>query len=776
MAAELGDYITLNGTTLLVRGIQAGKPVSEFTSGLRIGRANYDDRQNAFFTVLDDFSGGFGHRILDIRESLGTHWDNEGVDLRHSRQMMLPPYKFLLNTDGNDPTSMILSTEILDGAAIGVASNDLAVGPNYFYYGAGDSLYRVGNKRDTLERVKDLSGESPAPEKITRAFVFRGKVSNTQRLYFVTTNSTVNSLFYYSSDPVATSPTFTAGDRNLWDALPFQDRVIGQDTVFQIIYNVEPTNALDWNIDDANDGEALWHAQSVVRFLGTALHSTVNYAAMYFIDYGDGRLYALAPDIRICTPVGIGDFHYLVNGVVWQGQVVVTNGWNIWLYSPGGGGGSETVRDISLFGRQGVPDAVRDGNYRITGLVDGGRELFAIAERSAIGTQVGKDTTIGFVIFVYNGAGWSTFVPKAEQAIATSNHGANPIAAVIDRYPISVVSAQQQSTEISRALNILCQSHTDTANFVELHSHLLPRIGDVPEPEFDLFMSAAPDGDYIEFETGWFDGGFADIKGALFYAKLDMAKGDATLPVRIRYRLDDDETGAYTTLGTAIAAGTTTMQFDASNKAGVQFRTAQFRVGLKRTTTSTLDGAITNVGLSITVDDGSLFPADGGYILIESEIIRYASRSGNVLTVSHVDFRGEFSSDNVSHLDGVDVMCLSITPVVRALTLVYRKRATLRRTWVAQVDVNKMVEQGIKVDTDGDGTPDTAATSQNVIDYLEDLWNTKTLVQLVVPNQLPSADNVRVEVADYTDNIDDNRLPSTIKGTINVVLIESVAA
>ena len=87
-----------------------------------------------------------------------------------------------------------------------------------------------------------------------------------------------------------------------------------------------------------------------------------------------------------------------------------------------------------------------------------------------------------------------------------------------------------------------------------------------------------------------------------------------------------------------------------------------------------------------------------------------------------------------------------------------------------------MVEQATQVDTSGNGTPDTAASSQNVIDFIEELWGKKTLVQLVVPNQIPSADNARVEIADYTDNIDDNRLSSTIRGTINVVLIESVKA
>ena len=100
MAAEAGDSIVLNGTTLLTKGVQAGKPISEFTSGLRVGRATYDDRQHAFFTVLDDFSGGFAHRILDIREEIGTHWDNVGGgDLRTPRLIVLPLSCFRLNTN-----------------------------------------------------------------------------------------------------------------------------------------------------------------------------------------------------------------------------------------------------------------------------------------------------------------------------------------------------------------------------------------------------------------------------------------------------------------------------------------------------------------------------------------------------------------------------------------------------------------------------------------------------------------------------------------------------
>ena len=68
------DTIILNGVEMPVDTPIQGGMVSEFSSGLKIGKATYDEREHAFWISLEDFSGGFGFRYLDVREAGGTHW------------------------------------------------------------------------------------------------------------------------------------------------------------------------------------------------------------------------------------------------------------------------------------------------------------------------------------------------------------------------------------------------------------------------------------------------------------------------------------------------------------------------------------------------------------------------------------------------------------------------------------------------------------------------------------------------------------------------------
>jgi hypothetical protein len=800
VAVDPVDHIILNGTTLLCDGVQAGKSVSEFTSGLKIGRATYDDRQHAFYTVLEDFSGGFGHRQLDIREALGTHWDNPGgVDLRRSRHITLPPKRYVVSPD-NEPTNKLsLSSGVMDGAAIGITRADRGAGfSSWYYYGAGDTVYRMDSDRDSLVRAQlfDYDGggglvsgsADNEPAKTTRLFLFRapGSPVGTRRLYLVTVNDNPlgsTSKYFYTNDPDAASPTWVEGTKALWDAIvaPVGDEganlVIAQDINMYFMYSADPTNGgTDWNVDEASAAinPPIWQPHGVCRFLGVATHPQTPVAAVYFLDYGDGRLYALNYAIRKATPVNIGDYHYLVNGVIWQGNIVVTDGWDIWLYTPGGGG-TETVRKIGLWGRDGVPDSLRDGRYRITGFVDGGDQLFAVAERTALGKIIAAGATLGFVIFAYNGAGWSQFMEKQEAIASSTTVAVNPIAAIIDRYPIGVIAAAEMQQSTSRALNVLCQMHPGAAKKVRLHSFRLPQIGTIPIDGVDEFDDPGSGG----FRVGWIDGGFRDIQGSLYYVKVDLQECLAGSKVEVSYRLDDDESGAFTILGTASVRGTpdaNIFQFDAADEAGVEFRTVQFKIRVWRDGATQLDGAIsvTTAG-TFDVDDTTGWP-DTGLVEIDNEAMEYSSITSTSFTVAANADRGIRGTDAATHTDGTKVNVLNRTPELRAITLVYSKKSKLRKTWVVMVDVDKMIEQKTQVDTDDDGTPDANASHQNVWDLLETIWDKQTLVKLVLPEMEPTGDNVRVQIADMVYAQDDNRATTTVTGRINLTLIQPVRA
>jgi hypothetical protein len=310
-------------------------------------------------------------------------------------------------------------------------------------------------------------------------------------------------------------------------------------------------------------------------------------------------------------------------------------------------------------------------------------------------------------------------------------------------------------------------------------------MGKIPIDEVDEFE--ADQSNPHRFLTGWIDGGFNDLYGALFYMKVDLQSLGSTGTVQIEYRLDDDESQAFTNLGTVSSFddidGAAVLQFDSSDKAGITFRTVQLRITLNRAPISTLSSGIDNSVTEIPVAELAGYP-DSGVVLIEDEVVSYPARSASSgagtlgVDASSSATRGVRGTDAAAHTSGQGVDSLNRTPELRGLTLAYNKKAKLRKTWVVLVDVDKMIEQGTLVDTDDDGDPagDDPATHQNVWDFLETIWDKKTLVKLILPEMEPTGDNVRVQIADMTYVQDDNRTPTTVKGRINLTLIQPVNA
>ncbi len=788
MPAE-ADLINLDGQNLLTEGFTAGKAISEFTAGLRIGRATQDDRQHAFYLDLDDFSGGFAHHQLDIREALGTHWDNAGgVDLRRGRHITLPPLRTVLNVDFQ-PDEMQLDSAILANAAIGVPSDDASGDDDFYYFGAGDTLYRMNQERDAVTRVVkfvlgtagagefEMAGNAVAPTKITRLFLHRGN-DLVRRLYVVMHDANVlgpTSHFAFTANPGAATPTWVEGSRFLWDAIvgPMGSgglhSIIAQETTFRIMLSqLALSDLADWNIDDPSPliNSALWIPHGIVHFLGVGLAPWGGSGpAVYFIDLGDGKLYALHVTAAFAEPIDLGDFHYLVNGILWQGFVAVTDGWDVWLYSPGGGG-QATIRHIGLFSKDGIPPSFREGKYRITGLLDGGEYLYAIAEYS------GKASTIGYLMLVFNGTGWSIFHPEVTADVTDAGNSVNPMSAIIDRHPVGIHVAANVQVATSRAIDLVCQVNTDfVADFVQVHSFKLPAIGRIPIDGVDEFHA---DSGGHSFLTGWLNGGFTDLQGVLHYLKVDLQEALAGTSVKIEYRIDDDETASFTLLGTASARGSTVLQFDATNLAGVQFRTVQFKVTLQRTFDTLLNES-PDMGIlagTFNVDSTADWPSSG-VIQIGSEIILYSSvPSSTTFVVSDAGpDRGARGTGPFAHLDNAEITVLSRTPELRGLTLIYGKKPPFRQTWLATIDIDKMVEQGLT----GSGWTGPA-THQKVWDFLESTWNKQTLVKLIIDPLEPTANNLRVQIADINYLLEDNRLASTARGRATITFIEPVKA
>ncbi len=688
------DSITLGGQTYLIRGQPAVKSISEFTVGLKIGQASYDDRAHAFYLSLDDFSGGFGHRTLDVREALGTHYDNPGgVDLRRARHVTLGP--LVLQVDGPQPG---VAPKLVSGALTGAIAltnldqTTLFPTNDYMYFGLGNELYRQGSNRTSIAKVVNLEyvGATRKMEYVTRIIHWTSS-DDTRRMFVFGINAAGNPIYVHSADPGASSPTFAPANKTIFDALPWEDKIIGQTaTGFGIVYTTDGTN---WNDDGAVDTEPHWRANGLIRFIGEA-EAPWDATALYFLDAG--KLYVLDFYKYKAWKIPIGDHKYLNSGIIWNGIVLVTDGWSAWMYNPRAGG--ETVREIPLYGRDGVPDSLRTGRYRIQGFVDGGPTLYAIAERTA---DMTLGETSGFIVLAYNGVGWSQYGPKFE---GVNNTGAfNPFAAIVDRFPMGLDDASAPS---SRVLHVLCQRYgwVTSEDHITDYQFFLPKMGEIPIDGTDLFQSTAGSAGASNgpapFLTGWIDGGFRDLAGVLHYIKVDLVSrtglGSGS-SVKVEYRLDNDETSGWTNLGSVISSSADDiLWFDDTNKAGVTFTTVQFRV--------TLTG----------------------------------------------------------------VAGLTRTPELRALTLVYNKRSPLRQAWVVRIDVSRMIEQ--KKDIDG-----SFATLLNVWEKLKAVWNTQTLVKLVVPNVEPSANNLRVQIADFTMPFDDFRDEVTGRGWIDLTLIEPVS-
>lgn len=649
------DKVNLNGVDYYVDGLITGRAISEFSAGLKIGKATYDDREHAFFMALDDFTGGIGFRRIDVREALGGIWDNAGgVDVRRSRHVTLPFERSTLANGAvaptgvafaNDPRSMVVSD--ISGAEL-------------IYAGVGDNIYTITSARNAFTLNKTLStGGLRRPNFINSLIDWRDPDTSTRRLYALTINGGLDARYWYTPD----GTNWTEGTRPVWEGVAWDGKIVASLPLpvgnpwgpqGAIVCGFS-TNGVAWNVDnaDAQINKPKWRFQGLPHFIGVAMAPWGNLAP-YFID--NGKLYVLDFGNEAAVEIQeVGDKQRITTGTVYEGQVWVTDGWNIWAYDPGAG---ETIRRLGIYNRFGVPPSMR--GYVVQGFAGGTSTLYVI---------MNDDVNAKMRVLAYTGIGWTPVTPE----ITTTN----PMAAMVGRFPVG-----QSLTVPSRFLDIMCNA-SELSTSLKLLSFRLPGSGDIPTPG-DGFFAAGP----LSFESGWVDGGFADLEGALHRLIIDGFSLTAAETVKVEYRLDNNEAAVYTLLGTFTASGQT-LWFDPVNKRGIRFRTIQFRVTLNRGGTNTL------------------------------------------------------------------------TPELVALILVYDKKPEFRSAWTFKIDVNRSTERN-------------ETTVAALWAGLKALYDTKTLVPMIIPNIEPSP-GINVRIVDMPITMDDWRDAVDGKGFVEISVLQPLA-
>lgn len=666
--AETEDTISLGGTTFYTDGPTVGKPASEWTSGMKVGKATYDERLHAFWLVLDDFSGGIGHRRLDIREGIGTVWDNVGgVDITRAGRVVLPPLAADItpgNAPGNNEMRLRVPSKPWCQSALGAS---FPTTKGNIFFGIGDSLFYTDENRAAVTRADILTtGAGTDAGMISAVFEFYDGTNH--RLFYCGEGDNADTTLRSCTVPTGGSSNWgDASSKVIEDAFPWpgiggeHGVIIGTTPIAKVIFSADGAS---WNDDDADDASPLFYSGvGRVTFIGVAMGPWGG-PGLYF--HNDGKLYCLSYYARQAVPIDLGPAFKVLNGAIFQGGVYVTDGINVLLYNAGA---SETVRPLGVRYKDGLPPALSNGYIRA--IFDGGDFLYGVWVDS---------TNHKMRLLRFTGVGWTPLGSEVDSA-----HG---WFGCIDYLP-------DIGWPKTRHL-WLPYTNTDTGTTLKFRHYTLPLRGEHPVVGVDSFQDDESDTHFI---IGWIDGGFSEVDGCLYRMEIDGFNLGTNEYVKVEFQLDNDESGSWTQLKDS---GGSNMVFDALTDVGyftatnptrgLEFRTVRFRVTLVRGSTATK------------------------------------------------------------------------SPELGALILLYDKKPEQRAVWSFRVDVSRMIERDAT-----EGTP-TYDQFSDVWDAITTLWNTKTLVNLTIPNVWSG----NVKLQNMVATVDDYRNDVKGQGYIDVVCLEAV--
>lgn len=544
------DFVTLESQDYYITGPVKGEALSEFEDGFKIGKATYDTREHAFFQVLDDFSGGFGHRRLDIHEDLGTYWDsdrNSSPDLARKGHITL-----------GWPSTVVTPTVVNQSnmSKRNPSAPCIFMADNAYCIGFGNKIYRTTD--GITFAIVGSAGADAAELQSFVEFVENTGVITYLAFFSSITESTTGTAQYLVS--TNTGATWHNGAKNyvLHDGIYWDNKVMaafGRGIIFATITAGVET----WNIDVVGDLQpiaAVPHGH--IHFLGIA-NAPFGQPSVYFTD--EANMWVLDFPVRKAYQIDTGlAGHYITASCQWRGNFYLSDGWNIMEFDPA----TQQVHNIGFPRADGLPPSMRAvvGTFTITALAPSEGSLHAVVSQALASPQS--------TLFQYRGEGWS----QIGGSTAIFSH-------------VCFSMTLRNAFLSSQRYFYILGAPTLTSTSPTLVIYNLPGAGHVPVVGVDSF-AAGP----ANFTVGWMDGGFLEVYGAALRMYCDAFNLTATETVRVDYQIDNLENSAWQQMtnstGSAAVFDNTHSVLYFGALRGIQFKTIRFRISLNRGSDSTL--------------------------------------------------------------------------------------------------------------------------------------------------------------------------------------------
>ena len=517
-ASALKSYVLVPNSI----GNYIRRPLSEHFAPIRLGPPDYDSRAVASTIPFVDFAGGLGRYYPDSRNEASRAW-NAVADTRFSGQVTLLPM-FTGATPASTPSGTGGAGALLYSNVHGLDSTFLA---------AGDRLYRhtAGAWANVIQLAAGAARETyklrERPGAITFLFWARD-----DGLYSANADPTnvLNWQGPYSTPAPVVTPVSDVAlhpSSQLW---------LGSDAAAPTIWVITPGTAASM-INGGQSGPG-------GHFIGPLLGN------LYQID-NNGLLWEISWTAGVThTTKVVETLQRLVTGCVYSGQLALTDGRRVVLWHP-----TRPSREIT----PGLPDGLPDNLAVVI------RHLYAIGDRLV---AVCDGANGGHFIFEFRGGGWHVLTYKS----TTTWYGETGVADLRNMAGTGL-SYDPTSRRVWLSGKLIAGSAPTT------FYNTLPVGGENPYVQEQIRAGDGFEGTG-EVETGWHYLGLKGLSGPLLQVRALGEFVDTNVSVVVSYRVNDDDTAAWTPLGT-LTSTTRTLTFGSG--AGVSFRSVRFKLALSQT-------------------------------------------------------------------------------------------------------------------------------------------------------------------------------------------------